>query len=210
MPVSPRYARRLVYAAILLAVALTASVTLHLLPVSASERVQTWPHGTVRYYDESGMNRTVSTAAAQWNSSGADVEFREVDSAREADLVITTDDRELRRSCGKDCLGFTTTIGRPDDGKDRVLLGSALGGEARPLAVWVAAHELGHVLGLHHRGGRACSLMSPRAFDTRCSPSVAVHSATPAELACVPAPRDVEAAARLYGGHVRRTEPRCR
>ena len=30
-----------------------------------------------------------------------------------------------------------------------------------------------------HRGGRACSLMSPRAFDTRCSPSVAVHSARP-------------------------------
>jgi len=52
--------------------------------------------------------------------------------------------------------------------------------------------------------------MSPRAFDTRCSPSVAVHSASAEELACVPAPRDVRAAVRLYGGRVRHADPRCR
>jgi hypothetical protein len=210
MPALPRHARRVAVVAVFVAVLLTASVTLRLLPVSASERVQTWPDGTVTYYDASGMTRTVNTAAAQWNSSGADVHFKEVGSARDADLVITTDDRKLRESCGRDCLGFTTTIGRPDEKPNHVLLGSALGSGARPLAVWVAAHEFGHVLGLRHHGGRACSLMSPRAFDTRCSPSVAVHSATPEDLACVPAPRDVEAAARLYGGHVLRVEPRCR
>jgi hypothetical protein len=210
MPVILRHARRLVPAVALLAVALTASVTLHLLPVSASERVRTWPDGTVTYYDASGMSRTVAAAAAQWNGSGAEVRFRRVADKHEADLVITTGDRELRKECGKDCLGFTSTIGRPGDGRNRVLLGTALGDGARPLAVWVAAHELGHVLGLRHRGGRACSLMSPRAFDTRCSPSVAVHSASAEELACVPAPRDVRAAVRLYGGRVRHADPRCR
>ena len=43
--------------------------------------------------------------------------FRRVADEREADLVITTDDRELRKACGKDCLGFTSTIGRPRDGR---------------------------------------------------------------------------------------------
>ena len=210
MPVFVRHLWRLFPAVVLVTVALVASVTLHLLPVSASERVRTWRDGTVTYYDASRMSRTVATAAAQWNASGAKVSFRRVADREKADLVITTDDRELRKSCGKDCLGFTTTIGRPDDGQDRVLLASTLGDGARPLAVWVAAHELGHVLGLRHRGGRACSLMSPRAFDTRCSPSVAVHSATADELACVPAPRDVRAAVGLYGGHVSRADPRCR
>jgi hypothetical protein len=209
MQFSLRHPRRLLPYAAIVAVALTASVTLRLLPVSASERVQTWPDGAITYFDASGMDRTVTTAAAQWNSSGADVHFRQVHSRKDADVVITVDDRALLKACGKDCLGYTTAIGRPSDGHSHILLGSPLGDDARPLAVWVAAHELGHVLGLRHRGGRACSLMSPRAFDTRCSPSVAVHSATAAELACVPAPPDVAVATRLYGGHVRREDPRC-
>jgi hypothetical protein len=210
MPASLEHARRLISAAVFVAIALTASVTLHLLPVSASERVQTWPDGAIKYYVESSMSRTVDAAAEQWNGSGAKVALRPVGSADDADVVVSTDDRALRDACGKDCLGYTSAIGRPRDGHSRILLGSTLGDEARPLAVWVAAHEFGHVLGLRHRGGRACSLMSPRAFDTRCSPSVAVHAATPAELACVPAPPDVAAAARLYGGHARRADPRCK
>jgi hypothetical protein len=74
----------------------------------------------------------------------------------------------------------------------------------------VAAHELGHVLGLRHQPGRRCSLMSPRAFDTRCAPSLTSSPPTPAELACVPAPGDVERAARLYGGAPAHDDPRCR
>ena len=38
--------------------------------------------------------------------------------------------------------------------------------------------------------------MSPRAFDTRCAPSMAASRPTAAELACVPAPADVDVAAR--------------
>jgi hypothetical protein len=51
--------------------------------------------------------------------------------------------------------------------------------------------------------------MAPRAFDTRCSPSLAATEPTAAELACVPAPADVDRAARRYGGTAARRGPRC-
>jgi hypothetical protein len=179
--------------------------------VAEAGRTRTWPNGVVRIYDASGMQRTVATAVARWNASGAHVRFVAVRSARSAEVVLRVDDRRLQGLCGIDCLGFTSDIGRPSGGRQsEVLLSGALAGTARPLSVWVAAHELGHVLGLHHRHGRACSLMSEHAFDTRCSPSLDAETATPAQLACVPAPADVKAAAQLYGGAPARADPRCR
>jgi hypothetical protein len=182
-----------------------------LVTVARAGHAPTWPRGVVRYYDATGMDRTVATAVARWNTSGADVHLRRVESMRDAQLVLRVDDRRLLRICGKDCLGFTSDIGRPSGGRrSEVLLSASLSDTPRPLSVWVAAHELGHVLGLRHRSGPECSLMSAHAFDTRCPPSLGATSATPAQLACVPAPADVEAAARLYGGAPGPEPARCR
>jgi hypothetical protein len=189
---------------------LLATLLWQVLPVAASHSARAWDHGVVHYYDASGMRPTVLTAAARWNASGAHVKLVEAHSARDADVVIDVDDRQLRSLCGRDCLGYTTSIGRPSHGTVSVLLAGELRGNPRPLSVWVAAHELGHVLGLEHRDGHACSLMSPHAFDTRCAPSLAASPSTLEQLACVPAPADVDAAARLYGGSPTRRDPRCR
>ena len=62
-------------------------------------------------------------------------------------MVVRENDRRLLDLCGRDCLGYTTSIGRPADGHSEILLRSNLTGDPRPLSVWVAAHELGHVLG---------------------------------------------------------------
>jgi hypothetical protein len=178
--------------------------------IARAGHARTWPGGVVRYYDATDMHRTVAIAVARWNASGADVHLVPVASERAAQLVVRVDDPRLLAVCGADCLGFSSAIGRPAHGRSEILLAGPLSTTARPLSVWVAAHELGHVLGLHHRRGRECSLMSAHAFDTRCPPSLNAADATPAELACVPAPADVDVAVGLYGGAPARRIARCR
>ena len=182
-----------------------------LIPAVAGTPDPRWPDGVVNVYaPEGGMRNTMLVAADRWTSSGARVAIRVVVNEAAADVVVRENDDRLLDLCGRDCLGYTTSIGRPADGHSEILLRSNLTGDPRPLSVWVAAHELGHVLGLHHRNGHNCSVMSPRAFDTRCAPSLAATRPTLSELACVPAPADVDIAAGLYGGAATTRDPRCR
>src|SRR5262249_9396867 len=176
----------------------------------ARARSPIWPGGVVRVFDQSGMAETVATAASRWNSSGAGVHFAIVDDSKHADVIVRSNDKDLFHRCGHDCLGYSTSIGRAPHGKNVVILRESLGGPPRPLSVWVAAPEPGPVIGLPHRSGHTCSVMSPHAFDPRCAPSLAHPQPTIAELACVPAPSDVDVAAKLYGGAAASRDPRCR
>jgi hypothetical protein len=211
VPYESRQPRRIARALILLTSTMVlAAVACYVIPVAASPGPRTWEDGVVRFYDAGDLRRTVRTAAERWNDSGARVRVIQVAAPDDADVIVEVDDRKLRKACGADCLGYTTSIGRPSSGPVHVLIASELAGDPRPLSVWVMAHEFGHVLGLHHRDGRACSLMSAHAFDSSCAPSLAASPPTADQLACVPAPADVEDAAALYGGRLMWDDTRCR
>jgi Matrixin len=166
------------------------------LPGLAAGGPEPWPDGRVTYFDASGSGTAIAAAAARWNRSGARVRIVRVDDRRKADVVFVVDRQGLRSDCGESCLALASAIGRPSDGRATVRLHPDIAGAPTRLGVWVAMHELGHILGLSHRDGR-CSLMNAHAYDDSCSfvGGIAVDG----PVSCGPASDDVAAAARLYG-----------
>jgi hypothetical protein len=190
----PRRARP--RSAVPLLAALVLGLGAHDLPVIAAGRTQPWPRGRVTYFDASGSAAAVDAAAERWNRSGARVRIVRAPDRERADVVFVENGEKLRASCGASCLGLSSAIGRPRNGRVTVMLNPAITGKTMPLTVWVAMHELGHVLGLRHRKG-TCSLMNAHAYDDSCS--FAAGAAAYGPLPCGPASGDVAAAASLYG-----------
>jgi hypothetical protein len=166
------------------------------LPVLAAAGPEPWPQGRVSYFDASGSAAAIDAAAARWNRSGARVRIMRAPDRRRADVVFVADGAGLRERCGARCLALASDIGRPSDGRVTVMINPDNAGAPTPLNVWLALHELGHVLGLSHREGR-CSLMNAHAYDDSCSFVGDIEESGP--LPCGPASADVDAAARLYG-----------
>jgi Dual-action HEIGH metallo-peptidase len=166
------------------------------LPVASQGEPRTWPGGRVSWYDASGSHQAIGAAARRWNRSGARVRLVPAPTRASADVVFVADRGRLRDRCGRQCLGLSSSIGRPRAGAVTVLLEGHLTGSPTPLNVWVAMHELGHVLGLRHREG-SCSVMNAQAYDDACTfTGIGSHEGP---LPCGPATGDVAAAARLYG-----------
>jgi Matrixin len=164
-------------------------------PAAGGDDPRAWPGGKLTYFDASGSNEAIAAAARRWNSSGARVHLAPARSRGSANVVFVPDRRQLRDRCGSRCLGLASSIGRPASGRVTIRLDPQITGRPTALNVWVAMHELGHVLGLRHREG-TCSLMNAQAYDDACA---FAGSPGAGPLPCGPASGDVAAAARLYG-----------
>jgi hypothetical protein len=164
-------------------------------PAAGGDDPRPWPGGKLTYFDASGSNEAIAAAVRRWNSSGARVHLAPARTRASANVVFVGDRGHLRERCGPRCLGLSSSIGRPASGRVTVMLDPQITGRPTALNVWVAMHELGHVLGLRHREGR-CSLMNAQAYDDTCA---FAGSPDAGPLPCGPASGDVAAAARLYG-----------
>ena len=114
--------------------------------IAAGNEPRAWPGGRVTYYDVSGSREAVDAAARRWNRAGVRVQLTRADTRAAADVVFVADRKRLRDRCGTRCLGLSSTIGRPGAGRVTVMFNPSITGDPTPLNVWVAMHELGHVL----------------------------------------------------------------
>jgi chitodextrinase len=145
-----------------------------------------WPSRTITYYDAGPDSSAVRAAVNAWNTSGANLRLVSTP-RRRAHVVILT-----LRPAG--CVGLegVATLGYSAAG-DVVHLRSC---PDQPEDAIVAAHELGHVLGLNHELHR-CATMNP-SIDERCK------TPPPYSVNCrILQPDDVQGAVSRYGGRPR-------
>ena len=163
-------------------------------PMSADARPRTpWPaRGQLRVYNPTGWQNTMRAAADAWNRTGVTpmIVFSSRDSG--AYVVVEASSRMLELRCDEDyrCDGFAErherwariTLRDADRDSDR---------HASAASVRLAAHELGHILGLPHEI-HDCALMNTDTGAQRCSPRMDFDNIRG------PMWTDITAAQRLY------------
>ena len=136
----------------------------------------------------------VERAVRAWNRSGADVEFTEAP-RDEAELIFEATTQGLKGHAQSTLRG--DGVQRPGDSRISLPVAGANAREQRFSVALIAAHELGHVLGLNHE-------------DSQCATMNATITAT-APIRCDQPPAnqwrcglleddDIAGAVKLYGG----------
>jgi hypothetical protein len=175
-------------------------------PMSADARPRTpWPAGgQVRVYNPTSWQNTMRAAADAWNRTGVTptIVFTSRDSG--AYVVVEASSRKLEQRCDEDyrCDGFAERHGH----WGRITLRDAdrdFDRHASAASVRLAAHELGHILGLPHEI-HDCALMNTDTGAQRCSPRMDFDNIRG------PMRTDIMAAQRLYHRELRpRDQSEC-
>jgi len=157
-------------------------------PVASAFRIegQKWPGGVIPYFDASREGPAVKKAVRAWNTSGARVRFRAVGRSRARVLIVNP------KFGG--CSGFAQLGYSPYVRQTKVELGRCKVGT---LAPGIAAHELGHILGLGHEDGRCATMNSTLWTGCKAPPNYKYRCQTLI-------PDDVRGAVRIYGGTVKK------
>jgi hypothetical protein len=166
---------------------LTAIVLATLLFASASGAWvvagQRWPGPTVSVWNETEYRAPLRQAMQAWNSAGAAIRLVPAPSRQNADVLVS--------------YGATREQGRAEVGYTRhashVWISPGLD---RRDSTAIAAHELGHVLGLGHESA-ACAVMNP-VIDSGSGASCKL-GACPSVWRCLIQPDDARGLQLLYG-----------
>lgn len=152
-----------------------------------------WPSPTVTYRDKSSERTAVATAVAWWNAAPSAFSFVRAAKGARANVTVRSIDRPRTSWDG---LARWRLSSRGRIASARLDLNEAyLSRDSPEYVAEVAAHELGHAIGLPHLSDR-CSLMYPNgSVATRC-PS----GAGPGRYFCGPQGADVRSLIARYGG----------
>jgi hypothetical protein len=157
----------------------------------------------VTYYNAAPEHDwAVERGVRAWNRSGADVEFTEAP-RDEAELILVAETQGLKGHARSTHRG--DGVQRPGDARISLPVASGDAREQRFSIALIAAHELGHVLGLDHEDS-GCATMN-----------ATITAAAPIRCDQPPAKQwrcglleedDIRGAVELYGGRVDPPRPR--
>lgn len=154
---------------------------------------QPWAQGRIPYYDSTPYRPQVAAAVRAWNTSGARVRFVAVP-RRSAKVIIRVG------SGATFCSRGYASIGRTMRGfVDLPIASPGCGGRNPHVVTLIAAHELGHVLGLGHED-RRCAVMNASMSSTR--PARCPSQARWQWRCRILERDDVAGAVRRYGGTI--------
>ena len=167
-------------------------------PMPADARPQApWSAGQVRIHNATDWQNTMRAAADAWNRTEVTPTIVFTSRPSSADVVVEASSRKLDQRCDEDyrCDGYAERHGH----WGRIILRDGdrnADSRASAVSVRLAAHELGHILGLSHES-HDCALMNTETGRQRCSPLMDFDNIRG------PMRTDVAAAQRLYHRELR-------